>query len=211
MPITIKRSERVFIVGQTGSGKSYLAARLLMPTNYVIVIDSKHMFTWGHGGKFDDVYETVADLDQYWDGPAAAIYRPSMAECAAGCQAFFSWAWEQGGNILIYIDEILDLMDGTGKAARWLTKIMTQGRAKNLSVWGGTQRPSRVDFRLMSEAQHFFVGLLTVPEDQKRVADMSGAVQLRDLLKTGPPEYHFYHVTPKDRGKPPDLITANAL
>lgn len=211
MPITIKRSERVFIVGQTGSGKSYLAARLLAQTNYVIVIDPKHMFTWGHGGKFDDIYESVADLDEHWDGPAAAIYRPSTAEMRAGCQAFFSWAWRQGGNILIYIDELYDLMDGTGKAGTWLTKIMTQGRAKNLSVWGGTQRPSRIDFRLMSEAQHFFVGLLTVPEDQKRVADMSGATELRTLLRDGPPVFRFYHVTPTDRGKYPDLIDANNL
>ncbi len=208
MGIRIGRDQRVLFVGQTGSGKSYLATHYLAQTDYVIVLDSKHMFTWGKGRAYDDIYETVQELDADWDGPAAAIYRPSMAECRSGCNAFFSWVWNQGGNILVYIDELLDLMDGNGKAGPWLTKLMTQGRAKQIAIWAGTQRPAWVDFRAMSEAQHFFVGLLTIPDDQKRISQVSGSPALARLLKDGPPEFWFYHVTPKDRGKPPDLVRA---
>lgn len=205
MAIDIKRGQRVLFVGQTGSGKTVLASTLLKSTDYVVVVDPKHMFTWGHGPRFDDVYETVAELDREWKGPAAAIYRPSIGEMRAGCPAFFQWAWNQG-SILVYIDEVFDLMVG-GTAGAWLTKCYKQGRQKNLSVWAGTQRPARVDLSIITEAQHFFMGLLLMDVDRRRMAEIAHpALRTIDL-----DEYEFAYVGPDTRKSPPKIINARNL
>ena len=201
----VKRSDRLFIVGQTGSGKSYLARELLNRTDYVVVVDPKHMFSWEAGKQYDDIYTSVKELDQHWEGPAAAIYRPSQAELYAGCNALFAWAWKQG-NILVYIDEAYDLMVG-GRSGYWLQKCMKQGRQKRLGIWCGSQRPAFVDLSLITEAQHFLVGFLAMPQDRKRMADVAHP-SLRDAI---PPEYHFWYVGPETRGHDPKLITAQDI
>lgn len=205
MAISIKRDQRAVFVGQTGSGKTVLASELLKRTDYVIVLDPKHMFSWNHGPAYDDIYTDLGELDKHWRGPGAAIYRPQVGEMRAGCNAFFKWVWEQG-SVLVYVDELYDIMVG-GQAGYWMTKCMKQGRQRKLAIWGGTQRPARVDLSVLTEAQHFFMGLLLMPQDRKRMGEIAHPA-LKDI-ELDP--YQFAYVGPDTRGQPPKIINARTL
>ena len=56
---TLRLGERAFFVGHTGSGKTYLAAKLLdeiaPPRLPVVVIDPKHMFETNAGSAWEEI------------------------------------------------------------------------------------------------------------------------------------------------------------
>lgn len=169
--IHIKSGDRVFIVGTTGSGKSYLAERLLAPQPDVVIVDPKHGFEWrsvksthGKGVVTSDFREVVAHT-----GPAPLIYRPSMAECAAGIPWFWVWVWQRT-NTLVFVDEVQPITKPV-QIPYEFARCIQMGRSKSISVWCATQRPARVPVVLLSEAEHDFVFRLRNPADKKRMAE----------------------------------------
>ena len=140
----IMAGDRVFGVGTTGSGKSYLFRRLLCRLPDVIVVDPKHGFEWekspmkyGKGVITTDFREVVKHI-----GPEPIIYRPSLAECAAGIPWFWIWVWERA-NCRVYVDEVQPITRPT-QVPYEMARCIQMGRSKNIGVWCGTQRPARV-------------------------------------------------------------------
>lgn len=197
--------EKAFFVGATGVGKSYLMRALAMGAKYLIVLDPKHDFSWSDSGrsKYDDVYVSVADLAKNWTGPNPAIYRPDIAEMRNGCDEFFKWCWDKR-SVHVLIDELLDICP-RGNAGFWLEKCIKQGRSRKLTIWSGTQRPTKLPLTLISESKHFFIGQLLMPQDKKRMAEIVHP-DLKDMYIE---KFHFMYGGPGNRTLTP--IDANSL
>lgn len=179
--IRIKPGDRAFIVGTTGSGKTYLASLLLRPRPDVVVIDPKHQFelTGSAHGKAvvtEDFREVVKH-----QGPGPLIYRPSLAECAQGIPWFWVWIWFRE-NTLVYVDEVAAITKPVTIPPDF-ARCIQQGRSRNIGVWCGTQRPARVPIVILSEAEHDFVFRLRNPEDLKRMAEYTDPAVMRDRAK----------------------------
>lgn len=164
---TIKRSDRVFFVGSTGSGKTTLAKALLWGKRYIVVLDPKHQFAlpadWPHGYVITSSLQEARNIDD----ERTIIYRPSFEETRNRCDDFFQWIFERE-NVTVYVDEVFPIVPNN-RIGYWYGRCIQEGRGKGISTWSATQRPASIPLNIMTESEHFFVFRLANPEDRKRM------------------------------------------
>lgn len=171
MKINIRRSDRMFIVGTTGSGKSYLARKLAAPLPYVIVVDPKHTWDWEQEPAPYGRGIVTRDLDDLlrWDEPGPIVYRPGYDDLRAGLPSFFQWVFWRG-NTLVVIDEVASITSPS-VLPRDFAIVVQQGRQRTVGLWLLTQRPSRIPIPILSESEHHCIFRLRHPADLKRMAE----------------------------------------
>lgn len=191
-------SEHVFIAGQTGSGKSYLAERYLAGFPYVVMLDTKGemLDRWLQRkkplwvGVPDDEVTLVQHLEEIdkVDTPKI-IYSPSFEELNEEYyNAFFQWCYFRR-NTVVWVDEAMSVSPNPHRIPEYYKAILTRGRSRNTAVWSLTQRPKGIANVIMSEATHFFVFRLQMEQDRERIADITGAPEFYEI----PPKYHFWY------------------
>lgn len=157
--------EHVTVIGDTGTGKSYLIAKLVQMRRFVVVLKTK----------------PDPDDAQKWRG----FYRARKADAMAdphherillqpvykyqpreGFRAM-EYAWKHGGWTFV-VDELLyaerlGLRDS-------IERLLTQGRSKSISTVVGMQRPAWTTRFAISQSTHLFTFRLE-GRDIKTVAD----------------------------------------
>lgn len=141
----IKTSDRVALVGSTGSGKSTWAQVKLAGVRRLVVIDPK--------GNMD---KKKWNLQPWKTGYKELLKRNGSARLyvgplsRSGFDALFAYLLTLR-NVLIYIDELYAV--GPDQGSQYLRALYTMGRALGLGVWAATQRPKRVPPFAFSEAE----------------------------------------------------------
>lgn len=177
LKINIRRSDRMFVVGTTGSGKSYLLRKLAAPLPYVVVVDPKHQWDWedtrpaGSRGLVTSKLEEVMD----WEEPEPVVYRPGYVEAREGIPEFFLWVFLRG-NTLVVIDEVMSLLSSPSVLPRDFGIVIQQGRSRNIGLWMATQRPSRIPIPVLSESEHHCIFRLRHPNDLRRMAEYTDPI-----------------------------------
>lgn len=185
----IKRQDRVFITGQTGTGKSYLASLLLARPARLIAIDTigdlgeqfPRMESWSKSG-----------VERLKNGRSARllIQRPALDE--DDIPLWFEGIAKQVleiGNVILYIDEAYNVIPNR-MLRKFALMLFTQGRHYRVGTWVSAQRPSKIQTESVSEAQHYFIFRLNAPQDQLKIRGMIGFYEY-------PPDEHgfyYYHV-----------------
>lgn len=201
MPLALKLdpSERFFICGATGSGKTYFASHMLRQwrrANWrVVIVDPKHYWMEDHpdwerrGPGTVDKPRLVERFDRRL---AVQCYQPSIP------------AWRDPkldqlcddilaeGRVVVYFDEIAGVADAN-RIAPSFGRLWTQGRAKKVAAWSGSQRPLRIPEDLKSQAEGWAAFLLRKRKDRLEVADYtdSPAIATTKLPKRW---FWLYHV-----------------
>lgn len=182
----IGRSDRVFIVGTTGSGKTSLSKAMLWGLPNVVILDPKRTYElpkeWKHS-----IYTDIASLAKHEDS-TTVIYRPEIAEMEKGCEDFFEWVFDRG-NTLLYVDEVMRVTNGH-RIGRGYATVLQLGRERGISCWSATQRPANIPLVIMTESEHYFVFRLRNTEDRKRLYEYTGA---SEFLKIPRDEHGFYY------------------
>lgn len=179
-------AERMFICGESGRGKSRLTKRIveaLPPMRdkrghthdlLVVVVDSKHDWPFARLprlGKGDGKprWQRLPFTDLRLVPPGFYIYRPSTYPESgdAGSQKIFLTALKRQFCVVV-IDEAGDYSHGRSAAA--LGKLIRQGRAKNVIVMCGTQRPTGVVLLAITEAVILICFHLGSADDYDRLA-----------------------------------------
>jgi DNA helicase HerA-like ATPase len=166
-------NDRVAIVGSTGQGKSTFALWLIAESaDYDrkpwVIVDYK-----GETIVNEMIRRKLATIIPI-DKPVpkeAGIYvlQPSPHEA----DEMAAWLWEvwRRGKIGLVFDELYMVPEFKGKAGTGgpLKSILTQGRSKEIPVYGLSQRPVDVNVHVFSEAQFIVEFYLKRKEDIIRV------------------------------------------
>jgi energy-coupling factor transporter ATP-binding protein EcfA2 len=195
--IEILTNQRVFICGQTGSGKSFLASHLtqLIKETRLVVLDpkgeidplkwnlegwteeSKRRLQGGELVRLHALLKENADPRTYW--------LSIMEDCY------------KAGNLVIYIDESYLANGGpTTTPPPIVNTLYALGRSFGIGVWAVSQRPTWIPIIQMSESQHFFVFRLNMPDDRRRMAEITGMPELEEQIYD---DHGFWYARSGDR------------
>lgn len=160
-------TDRVTVIGQTGSGKSQFSLWLLSRASFdkqpFIVIDSK----------LDELIGAVSRIKEIGLGdklpkePGLYVVRPRPGDE----DAVDDWLWKvwSAERIGLYIDEGYSIP----KNSKGFQAVLVQGRSKRIPLIACTQRPSQISRFLFSEAQYYAVFRLNDRRDQKIVQEFA--------------------------------------
>ncbi|RLF25394.1 MAG: hypothetical protein DRM97_02000, partial [Thermoprotei archaeon] len=119
-------------------------------------------------------------------------------------QELYRWLLRKGGlsslRLLLYFDELLGFIPPVGAppSKNSLMLLVKQGRAFGLGCLLATQNPSDIDYRILSNATHRFIGRLTTKQDVEKVRNglnlEASIVSLVSKLKKGTFLYHNYEL-----------------
>ncbi len=147
----VSYTDRVFIVGKTGSGKSVFARHLFdrMTGARRVCIDPKGL------ERFPGV---PAVRDPARIDPAAPLvhYIPAQLD-RSEYEDLYETLWRQGGPCFIWLDEAMGGATEKNWAPQGLRLIVQQGRAHGIGHMAVSQRPVEVWPGLRTEAEHYFM------------------------------------------------------
>jgi hypothetical protein len=153
-------NDRVFVAGQTRSGKSELLNVLFSELQVQkVLIDTKGEFA------IDDVepVEDPAAID--WREPVIH-YRTSPAGDLGEIDELFQ-ACMGRRRLTVCCHELSDLCDYSAqRTPRWVNAYISKGGAHGLGFYAGSQRPANVPMRAKTEAQHVFYVVPRLTEDR---------------------------------------------
>jgi hypothetical protein len=189
--LLIKRDERVFFCGRTGSGKTTLADRLIRTTGYrTVVIDPKH--SWDFAG-----YQRVT---HYNPDPAVLrqVFRPmdDFDDGWADLVAFLTDVWEYDVPTIVYVDELTSVTTPR-KAPRILATFVRLGRQRGFGTWYASQRPKDCPSLFFTESEHWCCFDLITQDDRDKVAGYMGD-RVRERFSE---KFAFWYMSP-DRREP---------
>lgn len=149
LPVPWKVGEHIAVVGDTGTGKTFLVSKLVQLREYVVILRTKPddikfpgFRKVKHARALDDLYET------------RILLTPDYARQARETYDMLERVWEQGGWTVVideewYLEKML-------KQAAMVERLLTQGRSKQVSVIVGMQRPAQISRFTISQCTHLF-------------------------------------------------------
>ena len=175
LPILWKPGEHVAIVGDTGTGKTYLVQKLSELRKYVVMLRTKP----------DDIefpgFEKTrhAELMNQWNGERILL-APKLSQQPQEIWLALKLAWEHGGWTVI-VDEFWYAERRLGLREH-IENLLTQGRSKKITMVVGMQRPAWVSRFGIAEATHIFV-FRTEGKDTKSIME-STTPRMKEALES---------------------------
>lgn len=194
-----KQGEHVTFIGQTGSGKTTLALELLQRRRYVCILATKprdktfsNLRKQGYAITREwpvphEVWERVVFWPKVSQMRNIRTQRDAIADCLESIYETGGWT--------AYMDEVRYISDpGYLGLATHVKLLLTQGRALDVSVVSGSQRPAWVPLECYSQATHLFFWRESDDANLKRVASIGGihTKTLRELVPRLPRHQCLY-------------------
>ncbi len=192
----IGKSEHAVFVGTNGSGKSVLATSILQCYPYVFAIDPKDELKL----KDKRVIRNPHDLSKLSHRIVTPIvYAPDPEyQNSETYDSVYEWVYRRE-NCTIYTDEVFAVMSAADRAPTWMKAILTRGRSLQIRCINSTQRPVSVPLSILSEATHYFMFQLNMPDDVKRMAGLMGKEVLEPL--TIPFSFWYKNIKSKEKAR----------
>lgn len=172
-------TDRALLVGQTGSGKTTLARYLLASRPYSVVVDYKGRIGWPEYKKYTTLKSLVRARE------SRLLFCPTLIESTDTdiTNRLFEWIYRRG-NCTAYVDEVAAISN-RNTYPYYFGACLMRGRELGVETWSATQRPIDIPSIVLSESEHTYGFHLRLPQDRKRVQDLTGipADALQDLQK----------------------------
>ena len=188
--LNLKSSDRVFITGMTGSGKTYFIKKVLM-------LQYKRFILYDYKGEYGDVkarhVSSIEDLSAAIKaGYCKIVFNPYYVNDAVFnelCLIVFRL-----GNMALIVDELGSHAE-PHKILENHSLLLRQGRGRGVGLINGTQRPNDTHNNVLSEAEHYFIFFLTLPSDKRKIEGIVGQPLGWGSLK----EFEYFYCCPKRR------------
>jgi hypothetical protein len=177
-------SERLGIVGKTGSGKTQAAAWHLSIRRFDLMPWIVYDF------KMDELLNSIPgvehiDVSSVPTKPGVYLVHPHPDDIA-GVSRQMSQIWAQE-NTGVYCDEGY-MVCGPGRPNPWFRSLLTQGRSKRIPMIILSQRPVWLDRFVFSESEFYQVFGLN---DKRDIETIQEYVPAKLTVKL--PKYHSYY------------------
>lgn len=181
-----KQGEHMTLVGPTGCGKTTLARAVLPRRKYVTIAVTKKKDPSLDKFKGEGYVERKEFYDTGEVHPRILL-KPTMKRLEdryRQAEVFHAWLESiyRSGGWTAYLDELRYITRTLGLQPVMET-LYLQGRALKVTVVGATQRPAWVPREAFSEPTHFFLWRVTDKQDTKRLSEISGRVNVQQLVK----------------------------
>lgn len=188
--IAPKRSERMILVGKTGTGKTTLALALYPFYKHILIIDPIHVLKERLPKNEYRLCTSPAELAAWGRKKDKLLYQPDVEYLDwQSYDLVYHWAFERGST-MIGTDEALRVMRPNGQAPPYMEACYTAGRQRDVGMITCTQRPTRVDMRVMSEAEHYACFRLKFAGDRERMAEL---MENDKVLKFPARDHNFWY------------------
>jgi len=180
-------TNRITIVGTTGSGKTVAGVWHLSQANYItkpwLIYDFKRDDLLAEIEALEGSYEITTD--DIPDKPGLYFVHPHPDDTEA-VQDQMRRVWERR-NIGIYVDEGYMVSSGRNKR-NWFRTLLTQGRSLHIPIITLAQRPSWIDRFVFTESQFYQVFRLNHVGDRNKIMEYVPADLSQPLA-----EFHSYY------------------
>jgi hypothetical protein len=156
------------VFGKRGSGKSFLAKKLLQQHDRYIVYDTLGEYT--EGVIVQDLEELKALWGKVYRRPFRIIYQPLDPDGEFPIIATYVL---RCGNVTLLIEEV-DRYARPLAMCQQFKEIVQRGRHNNIALIGVTQRPPGVDRLLTSQAKKMCIFNTSEPRDIEYFKDVIG-------------------------------------
>lgn len=198
-PTALRGDQRLLFIGQTGSGKSVAARRLLKLARRrgwrIVIVDPKKDWMKYLGKRYPYAEKGLGTVDSPWlvkeFNPKLAVQVFQPLEWDAVCEAFFK-AVIAMRNTIIYIDEITQLASAT-VVPKEIKLIWTQGRSLNIGAWCATQRPKGIPVVVKDQSEVWFLFRVNSKDDRKVVKGYLPIEDMPEVVDRPLPKYWFYY------------------
>ncbi|CAK1845868.1 hypothetical protein CWN94_11660 [Vibrio splendidus] len=161
--------EHQYVIGASGSGKSYYVKRIVERFKRVII--------WDPDGEYGDISgivtaSTTSNLIEAIEGGDAVVRfvpRSMDTKILEKCFEFVSLAAFCYGNCLFVAEEIADVTTPSKALNGWGT-VLRRGRKRGVTVIAVSQRPAEADKTVFTQARIIRTGRLDGEGDIQRVA-----------------------------------------
>lgn len=176
-------TDRVAVLGRTGSGKTTLAAWLLSGHDFdaqpALIVNTKGDKLLNEIAAMDGV--VTIDVATQTPGERGLYHVRPNPDQAQELNELFRRVWEKE-NCLVYIDEgyMVEIPD-------WFNALLTQGRSKHISMIVLSQRPAWISKYVFSECDFISLFNLQIADDRKTAAGFVPVSKDYRLAK-----YHSY-------------------
>lgn len=196
--LKILSSDRIFICGMTGSGKSKLMKTLARKLHHVVIVDYKHEIkivgfsvVKNYAG-----FLLVAKRRKF----VKVIFRPvgTVEEQDRELSKLEKYIFEKGRHFIFY-DDLRIREKQLMKPPQTLDDIIRMGRSRLVGLGVSHQRPSMLSQTFISEAQHLFVFKLALEVDRKKIEGVIGSDNAELLEKVSYEDHEFLYYNTRTR------------
>lgn len=186
--IKVKSSERLTVIGKTGSGKSKVALACLDTMHNVIVIDPKHEIE--RAGYV--VMTTEKELERAGTTPEfdRVIFRPPVDWEKEDWNRFFLWVYKRR-NTVVYVDEVSTIDDNAHAYPKYQKICYVQGRSMNIGMWATNQDPVSIPRFILSQAEHLIIFYQSMPDYQRYIDELAETRINWGYLATNPHDFYY--------------------
>lgn len=174
----------ILILGQRGSGKSYLAKRMLNDFDRYLIYDTLGEYREGI------IFDNLDDLKKFWlsvcEKKFRMIYQPlnPAQDFEAVCELVFA-----SGQMTFLVEEVDNFCSPMAMSDE-LANIIQRGRHKDITFIGVSQRPFGINRLISSQAKEIYSFIHKEPRDIDYLKSFIGdeAGQIENLK-----QYQYLH------------------
>lgn len=181
---TFATSQRLVVIGATGSGKTFLARRIFgaVPPPRLVIDPKDDPEATGSGYAV-----TFRDPTRLPDAPVVRFV-PSDPLDRDIYDRLYATVWGSGRRWFTWLDEAENAAPASRGMPRAMGRLITQGRVRGLGHMALNQRPVGIDPRLIGNAEHVITFRMGYPADLDTMAQAFGVApgELRRWLGSLP-------------------------